>query len=267
MAFCDVCHRSTYAEPWYSSPMSKRAAAGGRSDGDHIASDCLDVAWEHAARHGERNMRNMLEIIQGRRSTREAFDPSRPIAKAPTPNNMQNFEVLIVDEPERLKAIGAIPAEMSEALLRENYDQLSFSEGELVIKKTGLLASTFPPAWTNPEAWSPDSDYTSQLSFLEKFTQPAPLLVVVLYDSSKRAPGSDGDFVGHLSLGCVMEQLRRILGIPEHMKIAFACRLGYPAAPSPDLPHVRRDIEDFVHHNQFGRKEIVWSSAHDGSKS
>jgi nitroreductase len=250
-------------------------------------------------------MRNMLEIIQGRRSTREAFDPSRPIAKAqlqqileaarwaPTPNNMQNFEVLIVDEPERLKAIGAIPAEMSEAFLRENYDQLSFSEGELVIKKTGLLASTFPPAWTNPEAWSPDSDYTSQLSFLEKFTQPAPLLVVVLYDSSKRAPGSDGDFVGHLSLGCVMEnmwlesaslgigfqvltvftnspvekQLRRILGIPEHMKIAFACRLGYPAAPSPDLPHVRRDIEDFVHHNQFGRKEIVWSSAHDGSKS
>jgi nitroreductase len=181
---------------------------------------------------------------------------------------------------------------MSEAFLRENHAQLSFSEDELLIKKTGMLASTFPSAWTNPEAWSPDSDYTSQLSFLEKFTQPAPSLVVVVYDSRQRAPGSDGDFVGHLSLGCVLEnmwleseslgigfqvltvftnspvekQLKRILGIPEHMKIGFACRLGYPTAPSSNVPHVRRNIEDFVHHNQFGRKEIVWSSTHDGSQ-
>jgi nitroreductase len=243
-------------------------------------------------------MREMLEIIQTRHSTREPFDPSRPIAKgqlqqileaarwAPTPNNMQNFEVLIVDDPDRLKAIGAIPAEMSEAFLRENYSQLSFSDDELLIKKTGMLARTFPPAWTDPEAWSPGSDYTSQLSFLEKFTQPAPLLLVVLYDGTKRAPGSEGDFVGHLSLGCVLEnmwltseslgiglqvltvftnspvekQLKRLLGVPEPMKIAFACRLGYPTDASSKEPHVRRNIEDFVHHNQFGRKEIVWSS-------
>ena len=247
-------------------------------------------------------MRDMLNIIRDRRSMREPFDIGRPIAKpelqcileaarwAPTPNNMQNFEVLVVDDQKQLGAIAAIPAEMSEAFLRENYDQLSFSDDELQIRKTGMLARMFPAAWTDPEAWSPDSDYTSQLSFLGKFMQPAPLLLIVVYDSNKRAPGSDRDIVGHLSLGCVLEnmwleseslgiglqvltvfsngqvenRLKRLLGIPGHLKIAFACRLGYPTAPSPKEPHVRRDIEDFVHHNHFGRKEIVWSGSHHG---
>lgn len=241
-------------------------------------------------------MTRILETIQGRHSTRAAFNPGRAIAKtdlqqileaarwAPTATNMQNFEVLIVDDPKQLALIGQIPAEMSEAFLRGNYDQLSFSEDELLIKKTGMLARDFPPAWTNPEAWSPGSDFTSQLALLDKFMQDTPLLLIVLYDEGKRAPGSKGDFLGHLSLGCVLEnmwlasesleidfqvltvfsdsdverQLRNLLKIPQHTKIAFACRLGYATTPESGEPHVRRNIEDFVHHNQFGRKEIVW---------
>ena len=106
-------------------------------------------------------MTDILKTIRERHSTREPFDPGRPVKKqdlklileaarwAPTPNNMQNFEILLVDAKERLDAIAKIPAEMSEAFLRENYDQLSFSKEELQIKKTGMLAESFPPAWTN----------------------------------------------------------------------------------------------------------------------
>jgi nitroreductase len=244
-------------------------------------------------------MAELSEIIRDRHSTRGSFDPNRPIAKpqlklildsarwAPTPNNMQNFEIIIVDNKDQLEAIGKIPAEMSEEFLRENYEQLSFSEGELRIKKKGILANTFPGAWTSPEAWSPDSDARSQLTFLGSSVQETLLLLVVVYDASKRAPGSEGDALGHMSLGCVLEnmwltsqslgiefhvltvfsdgpvekQVNSILHIPSQMKIAFACSLGYPAAPQPEYVRVRRDLEEFVHDNRFGRKDIVWTSS------
>jgi len=200
---------------------------------------------------------------------------------------MQNFEIVIVDDKMQLEALGKIPAEMSEDFLRENYAQLSFSEAELSIKKTGMLASTFPRAWTNPEAWSPDSDATSQLTFLGVSVQETPLLLVVLYDGNKRAPGSEGDPLGHMGLGCVLEnmwliseslgigfhvltvfsngpvekQVKSVLHVAPHMKIAFACSLGHPLDPSASYVRVRRDLEDFVHHNQFGRKDIVWKTS------
>jgi len=243
-------------------------------------------------------MSKLAEIIRDRHSSRGSFDPDRPIAKpqlkrileaarwAPTPNNMQNFEIIIVDNKEQLGDIAKIPAEMPEAFLRENYATLSFSEEELRIKKTGMLASTFPPAWTSPEAFSPDSDYTSQLSFLGSSVKATPLLLVVIYDASKRAPGSEGDAVGQMSLGCVLEnmwltgeslgiefrvltvfrdgpverQVKNILQVPSRMKIAFACILGYPAAPPPNYLRVRRDLEEFIHDKRFGRKDIVWGS-------
>jgi nitroreductase len=242
-------------------------------------------------------MTNILKTIRERHSTREPFDPGRPVKKqdlklileaarwAPTPHNMQNFEILLVDAKDRLDAIAKIPAEMSEAFLRENYQQLSFSKEELHIKKTGLLAEMFPPAWTNPEAWSSDSDYTSQLTFLGRSVGETQLLLIVLYDCSRRAPGSEGDFLGHMSLGCVMENMwlmseslgvgfhvltvfsdgpvekkvRNILRIPQNMKIAFACALGHPTIASDTSIRVRRDIEDFVHHNQFNYKDVLWA--------
>jgi nitroreductase len=165
---------------------------------------------------------------------------------------MQNFEILLVDDKEKIEAIGKIPAEMSEYFLRENYAQLSWSEDELRIKKTGMLASNFPATWTNPEAWSPDSDYRHQSTFVGRSVQESPVLLVILYDASKRAPGCEGDMLGHMALGCVMEnmwliseslgigfhvlsvfsdgtvekQIRKLLHFPSHMKIGFACSLG-----------------------------------------
>ena len=244
-------------------------------------------------------MSGILKLIRDRHTTREPFDSKRPIARtelkmildaarwAPTPNNMQNFEIVIVDEKEPLEAIAKIPAEMSEHFLRENYTQLAFSEDELRIKKAGMLASVFPDAWTNPEAWNPESEYRSQLTFLGRSVQETPLLLVVLYDEGRHAPGEARDLSGHMGLGCVMEnmwlmseslgigfhvltifgdsqvekQMRKVLQIPPAMKIAFACALGYPHASSTSAPRVRRNIEDFVHHNRFGARDILWSTS------
>jgi nitroreductase len=51
----------------------------------------------------------------------------------------------------------------------------------------------------------------------------------------------------------VEKQIKQILCIPEHLKIAYTCRLGYPSGSAKYL-RVRRDIVDFAHHNKFGNK-------------
>lgn len=246
-------------------------------------------------------MSELLTVIRNRHTVHGSFDPSRHITRvqlqlifeaarwAPTPHNMQNFEIIMVDDKDQLESIAKIPADVSEAFLRETYNQLSFSEDELRIKRTGVLASNFPPAWTSPEAWSPDSDCHYQISFLGRSLGETTTLVIVLYDGARRAPGSDGDVLGHMSLGCVMEnmwlmseslgiefhvlsvfsngevegKLKNLLQIPSHMKIGFACSLGYGAASLSNYPRVRRELETFVHHNRFGHKDILWSSLED----
>ena len=234
-------------------------------------------------------MQDIIKVIQSRHSTRGAFDLTRSISRetqqlilegaqwAPTPTNMQNFEVVVVDSKEQLDAIGRVPADMSEQFLRETCGLLSYSDAELREKKTGMLASSFPSAWTNPEAWNPESDYRSQLTFLGRAIGETPLMMFVVYDATKRAPGSEGDPVGLISLGCVLEnmwlvceslelglhvltvvsdgpvehKLKDVLRVPANMKIAFACSIGYAADPLASYTRVRRDLNDFVHYNKF----------------
>ena len=50
-------------------------------------------------------------------------------------------------------------------------------------------------------------------------------------------------------------EIKNLLGVPEYMKIAYTCRLGYPTSANKYL-RVRRDIEEFVHHNQIGNKGL-----------
>lgn len=198
---------------------------------------------------------------------------------------MQNFEIVVVDDKALLETIGKIRSEVSETFLRENYQQMSFSEAELQRKKTGVLASMFPPTWRKPDA-KPEPTDAMMHAFLGTTLKQSPLLLVVIYDPGKRAPASEGDVLGMMSLGCVMENMwlaaeslgigchilsvfsggavekrvKDILRIPQHMKIAFTCRFGYPTAEPADYLRVRREIGDFGHHNLFGKK---WS---DGSR-
>ena len=99
---------------------------------------------------------------------------------------------------------------------------------------------------------------------------------------SKGISISYGDVLGFLSLGCVMENMwlmaqemgigfqvmsvfgstsvekkvKRILNIPEYMKIAFAWRLGYPISGPSKYFRVRRDIETLAHHNRFENRDF-----------
>ena len=137
----------------------------------------------------------------------------------------------------------------------------------------------FPPSWTDPARL--DEAVRGGPSPLQERIQGSPTLLIVIYDSPKRAPASKGDILGIMSLGSVMENMwlmtqslgigfhvlsvfggtpvekkvKKILNIPEYMKIAFAARVGYPRSALTNYLRVRRDIKDFTHHNRFGNKQ------------
>jgi len=109
------------------------------------------------------------------------------------------------------------------------------------------------------------------------------MLLIVTYDARKRAPASENDILGFMSLGCIMENMwlmaqelgigfqimsvfggnsveqdvKKILEIPEYMRIAYAVRLGYPISRPSKFLRVRREIDGFVHYNRFGDKGFV----------
>jgi nitroreductase len=237
-------------------------------------------------------MNEVQRIIQERQSARVPVDANRKVSKqdlkdildagrwAPTAHNMQNYSIVVVDDKEVLNVIGNVKSRISEEFLRENYEQLSFSKEELLKKKTGILGAMFPPAWVDPSKMA-DAARKSEPMPLTQSIRGSPCLLIVVYDPQKRAPASEGDVLGFMSLGCVMEnmwlmaqslgislqilstfaapvvekQVKQILGIPEQLKIAYTCRLGYPQGSTKYL-RVRREIEDFTHYNKFGNKGI-----------
>ena len=237
-------------------------------------------------------MQDILRVIQERQSARGLYDPKHLVARqdllkilqaarwAPTAHNMQNFEIIIIDDTRVIEDIGNITYPLSTTFIRENYQQLSFSDEELLQKKVGLPAYHFPPVLTTPAAARGEISGEWENSFVGRAIKSSPVLLIVLYDPRRRAPASEGDFLGIVSLGCAMEnmwlmasflgiafhvvsalsgdraekEVKRILDIPVALKIAFACRLGYPVTP-PAQVRVRRDIEDFTSHNCFGNRK------------
>ena len=236
-------------------------------------------------------MKELLKLIQERQSVRMPFDPEHRVSKediemileagrwTPTAHNMQNFEVIVVDDNKLIESIATIKRPVSETFISENYKQLSFTDEELMRKKTGLLARMFPTSWIVPD-YKPEKKAESEELPEQRPIPSCPLMMFVVYDPSKRAPASEGDFLGILSLGCLMEniwlmsnylgisvnivsslsseiaetEVKRILEIPVNLKIAFSCRLGYPLNDPGNLLRVRRDLVDFTHHNKFGEK-------------
>ena len=236
-------------------------------------------------------MNEILRLIQDRRSVRVPFDPHRPIAQddlrmileagrwTPTPHNMQNFEILIVDDRKVLEELGRIRSPVSELFLQENFEQLSFSEAELRRKKVGILGTVFPPSWTNPSKFSEVGGKSPAIP-LKQTIAGSPLVLIVIYDPGRRAPDSEGDVLGLVGLGCLMEniwlmaaslgisirimsdfgdapvqdEVKRTLGIPDHLQIVYGLRLGYSVSPSAKGLRVRRDVEDFTHHNGYGNR-------------
>lgn len=231
---------------------------------------------------------DILERIQSRKSFRARFE-TRPVPReellrvleaarwSPSAHNMQNWEIVVVDDPAVLEGLEKADRPVSETFVRENYEQLSFSRKELLRRKTGGLASMFPVAWQKPD-FKADALEEGGLSSPPPRLQLGPVLLVVLYDPRRRAPASEGDFLGIISLGCLMENLwleaealglgvrivsaledtpavKDILAIPEHLRVAFAVRLGYPAREPAGYLRVRRNVEDFTYYNRYGMKK------------
>ncbi len=237
-------------------------------------------------------MESLLKLIRQRQSARTIFDSKKRISKtnldkileagswAPTAHNMQNFEVLIVDDKKKLEAIANLKNPISLTFIKENYQQMSFSKEELKKKGRGVLGAMFPPAWRKPDVKAEDLVGEDHNSFMSEEIKSSSALAIVLYDSTKRAPASEGDFLGAISLGCVMEnmwlmanslgidfhilsalsegtiakEIRTMFNIPEHLKIAYSFRLGYSIAPVKYL-RVRRKISAFKHMNGYDTKK------------
>jgi nitroreductase len=234
-------------------------------------------------------MENLLKIIEARHSARDLFDPhklvpGRDVKKvleagrwAPTAHNMQNFEIIVVDNPQVLDRLGKITTRPSPEFIRENFEQLSMTEAELREKKVGILGLQFPSEWRD-RAKLEQAVQDAAPGTLDQTIKGSPALLVVVYDTRKRAPASVGDVLGILSLGCLMENMwlmaeelgvgfqimsvfagpiqadiKKVLRVPEYMAISFAVRLGYPVTQSRYL-RVRREIGSFAHANAYGKK-------------
>jgi nitroreductase len=198
---------------------------------------------------------------------------------APTPHNMQNFEIIVVDDRKLLGELGRIRSHTSEEFLRENHQQFSFSMEELLQKKVGVLEAQFPPSWRDPARFE-EVAHEGAGQPLSRMINGSPTLLIVTYDPKRRAPASQGDSLGFMGLGCVLENIwlmayslgvgfhilsvfgrepeekvKRVLRIPKQMKIAYAVRLGYPLHPPAKHVRVRRDAKALTHHNLYGRTD------------
>jgi len=61
--------------------------------------------------------------------------------------------------------------------------------------------------------------------------------------------------VSSLSEKGTEKEIKKLLDIPDNFLCCFTMRLGYPVAPISYL-RVRRDVEDFTHHNGFRNKGL-----------
>lgn len=239
----------------------------------------------------ERAGGDLFHVLRSRSSSRAPFDPRRAVRPAelraileslrwsPTAHNMQNFEIVAIDDETLLDEVGKLRTSLSPDFLRESYALLSSSEEELAQRKVGMLLSSFPPEWQDPAAWEGSHPALLDGGPLRERLLGAPLVLLFLFDVTRRAPGSAGDTLGLVSLGCVLQtawlaaealglsmqvvsalagadvatELKRLLDVPEHLEIAFGARLGHPLeAPPPGL-RVRREVDEFIHYNGFPR--------------
>jgi nitroreductase len=239
---------------------------------------------------------DLLELIELRESSRGPFDPNRQLSPehlgqileaarwAPTAHNMQNFLIVVVDDRVLLDALSTVHPQPTQTFIDENRALMSFSETELRRRRVGLLASEFPESWY-AYAYAPGVptrvDEAHPHSILGARIKASAALMVILYDSRQRVPASEGDVLGMMSLGCVMEnmwlaaqalgvgfhvqsrfdspevesEIQRILSIPTPFRIGFAVRLGYPTC-SGRHPRVRRSMREVARDNGFGK---TWS--------
>jgi nitroreductase len=240
-----------------------------------------------------RGVRDLFDIMWQRHTCRTAYNPAMAIREedlsrildaarwAPTAHNFQNFEIVVIDDQQRLSAISAIRMPPAESFMRESYSPLSMSDAESLHKRTGLLASMLPESWHELEAVE-DEAGSRPHTIVGGTILPCPALLILVYDIRLGTATPEAASETLMSLGCVMQNMwlmteslgismqvlsglgapaaearvRRILHIPQYLKIAFAARLGYPIDDSGSYLRVRRKIQDFTHQNRYGARDF-----------
>ena len=238
---------------------------------------------------------DMLRIIQERKSARGVFDEKRPVTQeelmdileaarwTPTAHNMQNFEFIVVNDRAVLERIASITYPMTKAFIKENAEHISLTEEEWRQRKTGILGAQVPPA-LREHTENVDAEALGKLNtWWGKAIPTSSFLILMTYDPSRRAPDSEGDFLGIMSLGCVLQnvwlmataleidfqavsalgnrlvdkEIKEILHIPEHLRVALAFRIGHAVEKSGKRMTVRRDVEDFTYYNRYGKRATI----------
>ncbi|MEP6860367.1 MAG: nitroreductase family protein [Deltaproteobacteria bacterium] len=225
-------------------------------------------------------------LIWSRHSSRTPFDPTwhvtpRELALlveaarwAPSPHNMQNFQLVVVESPAVLAELGTIRAPMSPLFLAESSCQLAPTPEELERRQTGILATSIPPGGRDQPA--PGSAENPRV--LGELISGAPMLIVVVFDPTVHAPASEHDVLGMMGLGCMLENMwliaqalhldfqvvssfaapeierdvEHVLAITAPWRIAYALRIGHAIAPQI-TPRIRRDVVRFVHRDHFAK--------------
>lgn len=235
------------------------------------------------------NSNDVLQLIKERKSTRFTFDKTRVIEPevmhkileaatcAPTGHNMQNYELVVIDDPAVLSAIGELDIPYSPAFVKWNYQEVSFSEDELRKKKTGMMASQFPPSWFTPEAR--EGKLKESAGKMSAMLEQVPVVLLVVWNPNREEPTTNGNFNGIMSLGFMLENLwlmanaqgvgvrivsafagepmeskvKEMLSIPSSLKIAIGCFLGYTDGEENNNFRVCRDVDNFVYLNGYGK--------------
>jgi len=173
--------------------------------------------------------------------------------------------------------ISELEANVATEFVQEQYKYLSFSQEELRQRKTGIMGNQFPPAWLSTEAQA--GKLTPPPGKLGEPIRRGPVLLLILYDPNRRAPGSEGDFLGVMSLGFMLEnvwlmataqgvdlhvvsafgneplsvEVKKLLNIPPELELTLGICLGYPISDD-QRPRVRRETKDFVSYNRYEDK-------------
>jgi nitroreductase len=171
-----------------------------------------------------------------------------------------------------------VKAPRPRSLCRYRYcaQDADFLLGQLVLGKR-----VFPKSWLTPDPNPEDVEKDDRSSFMARQILSSSALLFVLYDPHRRAPASENDFLGAISLGCAMENMwlmanslgigvhivsslsesrvarsvMEMLKVPDNFVIGFTMRLGYPVGQANYL-RVRRDLNDFTHRNGFENKGL-----------
>jgi nitroreductase len=226
------------------------------------------------------------QLLEDRCSARAPYDSNRPVTRdelgyvidaarwAPTTHNIQNFMLVVVDDPHVLAARSArwcrrrssrrtiSSCRIQRATTRSPHRHPRHAVPAVVAdRRSGGGAPRRVTRVVGGDRWRADRDR-------------------LLFDPTVRAPASEHDVLGMISLGCVLEnmwlaahasrldvqvasafagdttepQVKRMLAVPEPWRIAFALRLGHAVAPADQQHRVRRLAAEFVHHNRFAKR-------------